>query len=266
MNTLFNVILVILAAVFAFRVHVLLGIAFIMLAGLYIYNANYPKLMAGRANAEFSKGNTKLALNYYQKAISKKKPTVSLLSGYSMMLLRCGQPNEALTQINKALSVSHLPKDLKWQAKQIRSLVNYKLGILDEAYEEALEIYDEGFTTSVMRAVLGLIMTSAEKDDNKVLSFCEDAYDYDSDSRDIVDNYFVSLLRTKNYDKAKEISDKLLSEQPTFVEGFYHSALLYKALGNTKKAKELSDKISECKFSFMTTVSKQDVEDLKNSL
>ena len=196
MNVLIYALVIILAAVFAFKIHYILGIVFIALTPLYLYRSNYHKIMSGRANAEYNNGNTKLALEYYKKAITKGKPTYTTLINYSMMLLRCGEPEKALDEINEVLSALRLSLGTKQRAKQVRSIINYKLGNIDEAYEEALEIYEDGYTVSLMRGLLGLLMLTAEKDLNKVLNFCEEAYDYDSDNRDIADNYLLALINS----------------------------------------------------------------------
>ena len=117
-----------------------------------------------------------------------------------------------------------------------------------------------------MHCIIGLFMIEAKKPWDKILAFCEKAYDYDEDNRDIVDNYLVALIETGNLEKAKELSDKLIEMAPQFVEAYYHSALLYKKLGDNKKALELLEKTPDCKRTYMTTVSEKDIEVLKASL
>lgn len=266
MGTLLNVILVAVAAVFAFRVHWALGIIFIVVIAILLWKSKYSEFMAGRGNAEFNKGNTELAISYYKKAISKKNTKYTTIVGYANILLRVGKPEEALEQVNRVLGVSNLVKDAKKLAKQTRVLINYKLGEYDEAYDEAVELFEDGYTTSNMYCIVGLMMIVCKKSAEETLEFCEKAYDYDADSRDIVDNYLLALINSGEYEKAKEISEKLIELAPTFVEAYYHSAMLYKKLGDNKKAKEFLTHISECNRTYMTTVSEKEIEDLQNSL
>lgn len=266
MNVLIYALAIILITVFAFKLHYILGIIFIALTALYLYYSNYHTIMSGRGNAEYNNGNPEAALEYYKKAITKGRPDYLTRISYSMMLLRCGEPEKALEEINKVLSVINLPIDIKQRAKQVRSIINFKLGDIDEAYEEALEIYEDGYTVSIMRGLLGLLMIITEKDLDKILNFCKEAYDYDSDNRDIADNYLLALINSKKFEEAKEISQKLLEKEPQFLEAYYHSAILYKALGENDKAKTLLEKTSECKTSYMTTVSEKEVKNLKSSL
>ena len=266
MNPLVSLIITIVAAVFAFRINTYLGVGFVVVAIAYIYLSNRANLIVGKANAAYSMGDKEGAVEYYKNAVSVAKKNPTILAGYALMLLRCEQPDEALSQINNVLSTMNLPQSIKLQAKQIRALINHRLGNYDDAYEEGLDVFESGHTTSAMRGLLGLLMISAEKDDDKTLKFCEDCFDYDADNRDILDNYLLILTKTKNYDKAKEISDLLLENTTDFPESFYHSAQLYIALGDKKKADELLKKTDDCKFTYMTTVTKEEIEALKSQL
>ncbi len=266
MEILLNIILVVVAAVFAFRVHWALGIIFLVVIGILLWKSKYSEFMAGRGNAEFNKGNIDLALSYYEKAISKKNAKYSTVVSYANVLLRTGKAKEALEHVNRVLGVSNLVKETKKLAKQTRVLINYKLGEYGEAYDEAIELFEEGYTTSNMYCLVGLMMIVCKKPPEETLKFCEKAYDYDSDSRDIVDNYLLSLINCAEYEKAKEISEELIELAPEFVEAYYHSALLYKKLGDNNKAKEFLSHIPECNRTYMTTVSEKEIEDLQNSL
>ncbi len=266
MNIFFYSLIIILAGFFAFKSSFILGIIFIALVVLYFYFTKYDFFMSKKGNIEYSNGNLDNALLYYKKAVSKGKASPITRINYAMMLLRSGDPEKALKEIDTVLSVSGMSVDVKHSAKQVRSVINYKLKNFDEAYEEALEIYEEGHTISIMRCIVGLLMLTVEKDNEKVLNFCEEAYDYDSDSRDIVDNYLLALINSNKLEEAKKISEELIDMAPEFLEGYYHRALLYKALGENEKAKELLDKTENCKTSYMTTVSKEEIEALRKEL
>ena len=266
MNPLVSLIITIIAAIVAFRIDTYLGIGFIVVAIIYIYFSNRANLIVGKANAAYSMGDKDGAIDYYKKAVSSAKKNPTLRAGYALMLLRCEQPDEALSQINSLLSTMNLPQNIKLQAKQIRALINHRLGNYGDAYEEGMDVFESGHTTSAMRGLLGLLMLSSEKDDNKTLKFCEDCFDYDADNRDILDNYLLILIKTKNYDKAKEISNILLENTTDFPECYYHSAQLYMALGDKNKAKELLEKTDNCKFTYMTTVTKDEIDTLKAQL
>lgn len=266
MGTLIKLIIAIGAIVVAFKINVILGIFAIIFVIYYLYTSNYSEYLAMRANALYNNGDTEQALLYYKKAVSRKTHKFDTVLGYAMLLLRTGNPNDALEQVNYVLSFSNLVRDIKLRAKQIRSLINYKLGDVDEALLEATELFEDGYTTSDMHCIVGLYMIEAKKPWDEVLAFCEKAYDYDADNRDILDNYLVALIKTGNLEKAKEILAELLRLAPKFVEAHYHGAMLYNKLGDNKKAKELLEKIPDCKRTYMTTVSEEEIKELKERI
>lgn len=265
MNPL-SIILAALAVYLAFRINIIFGVLFTAVAGGFAYFKLRPRLAAGKADAAYSMGDKDGAVEYYKKAASLAKNSPDILCGYALMLLRCERPSEALEQINLLLSSLNLPLNVKLQAKQIRAMINYKLKNFDDAYEEASDVYESGVTTSAMRGLLGMLMLSSEKDDSKTLAFCEESFDYDTDNRDILDNYLLILTKTKHYDRAKEISDLLLNSTSDFPEAYLHSAQLFSALGDKQTALELLSKADECKFSYMSTVTPDDFNVLRSSL
>ena len=72
------------------------------------------------------------------------------------------------------------------------------------------------------------------------------------------------MSKEQIFEKAKELSDKILEGNPQFVEAYYHGALIEYALKNYEKVLEYIEKIPGCRWSEMTTVSKEEVEDLRN--
>ena len=57
-----------------------------------------------------------------------------------------------------------------------------------------------------------------------------------------------------------------MEKNPSFVEAYYHSALIAEALGDTKRALEYLDKVDGCVRSAMTTVSEEQICELKERL
>ena len=94
------------------------------------------------------------------------------------------------------------------------------------------------------------------------LKLCEEAYDYNSDDRDIKDNLSICYFRKGEYEKAEKISDELVVAAPNFVEGFYHGIQIAMKLNKYDKAAEYAEKLKECKRSGMTTVTEEEVNKL----
>ena len=161
---------------------------------------------------------------------------------------------------------SKAKENVKYQAKQYRILAYHKIGQTDEALEEATEIFGK-YKNTVSYGLLCYLKLANNHPIDETLSLCEEAYDYNSDDRDIVDNLTLAHIRKGNLEKAKELADDMLEKFPAFTEAYYHGAVVYKNLGDVKKAKELLEKISDnCRRTYLTTVSLDEIEELKNSL
>ena len=198
--------------------------------------------------------------------ISTKRASAQISLSYGILLLRCGHPDEALNVFNTIILYSNSKDYIKNQAKQYRTLTYYKLGQENEALEEAQEIFDK-YKNSVSYALLCYLKLATNLPVDEVLPLCEEAYEYNSDDRDIVDNLALANIRSGNYEKAKELVDIMLEKFPAFTEAYYHGAVLYKKLGDLNKARELLNSIDKkCRRTYLTTVSLEEIEDLKNSL
>lgn len=262
MSFLSNLLFIAASIYITLKVSTLIGILCFVGAISYILSKSYPAYMCGRANAEFLKKNYEKAFRMYEKAYKSKIRKFTVDLAYAQALLRYGKPEKALEVLDKILCLN-LTKEIKFPAKQTRSLIYYKLGRTEEAYEEAKELFEDGYTTSNMYCLVGLMMLANNEPIDDTIAFCERAYDYDNENRDIIDNLLVCYIKTNNIDKAKELADKIIKEHPSFVEAWYHAAQVYCMLGDNKKASEFLENIKNCDRSFLTTVSEEDIEKLK---
>lgn len=250
---------------FAFKASITAGIIAILLIMAILAYSLYPKYTIGRANAEFNNGNTEKAIKMYNKVIKMGRADLETRISYATLLMRSDKPDKALEEINKVLSI-RLEQKTKYLAKQTRCMINYRLGNMDDAMEEINELFDDGYKTSNTYSIMGYFMLLTNAPINETLAMCEEAYDYDSENRDILDNLEVCYYKTGQLEKAKEISDRLCELAPAFVEGFYHGAQIYASLGDMKKAKEYANHIKDCKRTVMTTIPQSEVDKLVSSL
>ncbi len=265
MRKLIYFVLAALAMYLAFSKSLTLGLLVMIVVLAAAIYAIYPSYTIGRANAEFNKGNYEGALSRYRKITGANRAKVGTYVDYATILMRTGNVDEALCQINRVLALKRDVTTTRY-AKQTRAMINYRLGNLKEAKEEIDELFDEGFKTINTYSLMGYLMLTLNYPLDETLRVCEEAYDYDNEARDIIDNLMVCHFKLGNYDRAKELSDKLCEEAPKFVEAFYHGAELYEAMGDIQKAKELAEHLSECKRSVMTTITEQEQEALVKRL
>ena len=260
-----NLIAVLIALaiiIVAFKFNVFLGIAVAIVAiGVGIYNF-LPTYYAINGNKAFEIGDEDRAREWYKKACETGRANVKLKSYYAYVLLRTGYADEAEKVLDPIIRVKGLAPEKKNLAKQQRCMVYYKQGRLDEAIEDAQSMMNEGYRNSSIYGMLGYFKLLRNDDLDETTKLCEEAYDYNSDDRDIKDNLSICYFRKGEYEKAEKISDELVGSAPNFVEGFYHGIQIAMKLNKYDKAAEYAEKLKECKRSGMTTVTEEEVNKL----
>ncbi len=237
----------------------------VVLVIIYMVYAYWPSFYAYKGNMAFSKKDLEKARYWYEKAYNCKNANLTIKNFYAIVLLRSGEPQKAEEVLNLILMNKAVKPQKRNEAKQTRCMAIYKQGRLDEAMEECEELF-ETYKNTIMYGMLGLFKILKGEDPHKILDFCLEAYDYNSDDRDILDNLFIAYYNLGEYDKAREISDTLTERETTFVEGFYHRALLEEKCGNIDLARKMAEEIDDCARSYMTTVSEEEVAELKKRL
>lgn len=265
MNWLYYLILIVLVIV-AYNFNLYLGIGLtlaVIIYGIYKYIPTYYGVQAGRA---YQAGNYELSRDLYKKAMDTGRPKFQIRINYAHVLMRTGNLDEAESVLDYILRFKGVKPEHKNVARQQRCLVYYRQGRLDEAISEAEELYESGYKNTNMYGMIGYFKILTAPKAKETLDFCVEAYEYNDEDRDIMDNLSICYYNLGDYEKAKEISDKLMESNPNFIEAFYHGAQILDKLGDYKTAAEYLDKISECSRSDMTTVSEQQVEELKQRI
>lgn len=267
MNALLYGVLGAIVLFFAYKTSLVIGLAVTaVIIALAVYSY-IPTFYAVKGQNAFSEGKYKEAARYYKKAMNTGRAKLQIRINYCYVLMRVGKFAEAEKLLDEVIRVGHLKKEeYRNMAKQQRCMVYYKTGRLDEALADAQEMFDEGYKNTVMYAMLGFFKFAAGQNINDVTKFCEEAYDYNDEDRDIRDNLSMCYLKLGRYEEAKEISDKILEDSPKFVEAYYHGAQIAKAMGDYSRAAELLENVKNCNRSKMTTVSEEDVEKLKREV
>ncbi len=263
-----NILIVLGICLFIFlsyKINLYLGIALtiaVLCWGIYKY---LPVFMQFKSRKYSIEGDYKTARDILKKAASRPNATDDVKMEYSYILMRTGQFEEAEQIINNILS-KPVDKNLRGRAVLQRCLCYYKQNNLSEALQDAYELYNEGFRSMTLYGLLGYFKVLDNPRSQETFDFCLEAYDYASDDRDICDNLLICYYSRGEYQKAKEISDSVLENNPRFVEAWYHAAQIDVKLGYYKSAKEKLDKIEDCNRSYMTTISVEEVNSLMDEV
>ncbi len=264
MKNIIYVLILFAAFFFSYTVNVWLGIAVTLAIVLYGVYAYIPTYWAVKAQQAFNDGDFKLAEKMFKKSISTGRAKATIRINYAYTLMRTGKFSEA-EKIFDSIIRTKDPKLSKERmgAKQQRCMVYFKQGRLDEALADALEMFDNGnYKTTQLYGMIGYFKLVSGRNLSEATKFCEEAYEYNSDDRDIMDNLSLCYYEMGEYDKAAKLSDKIIEDAPKFVEAYYHGAQIAVKRGYYKKAKELMSHVDSCRWSAMTTVSREEVDEL----
>ena len=238
---------------------ILIILAILIIVGIYKL---IPSVFAAKGNAAYADGDVKKAIEFYEKAIKFSGGKPQHKPAYALMLMRTGNFEKAERLLNEVILYGGVKQNEKMNAKLFRCRVYQKTGRLDEALEDAEEIFESYKNTTVY----GMICYLKQLKGGAELELCLEAYDYNSDDRDICDNLAVAYIRSGELAKAEEITAELREKFPNFVEGFYHSAVVAKLRGDKTAALEYLDSIEECRRTMMTTVSKEEINALRDEI
>lgn len=231
---------------------------------IYLGIPNYHVIKAQGAMAD---GDYKKAIRSYKKAIATKRAGANVKINYAYTLMRVGEFDRAESVLDDVIRLDNSKnEDIKNAAKQQLCMVYYKQGRMREALSSAYKMFNDGYKNSNLYAMLGYFKILCNEPIDDVTRFCEEAYEFNSDNRDIVDNLSICYYKQGRYKEAKELSDKILEKNPQFVEAYYHGAQIAIKCGDTKRAKELASKIDSCNRSDMTTISESEVNKLKREV
>ena len=237
--------------------NVYLALAF---AAIYIGSVIY----MGRAtvfsimgNVSYGRGDMKKSAEWFSKAYMTGKARPNTIISYAYLLLKLGNVDDSEGILKKFISASPSHDD-EMLAKSNLALVLWKKGDLDGAINMLEEVFATYKTTTVYGS-LGYLML-LKGDLEKALAFNQEAYEYNDNNSVIVDNLALNYYLLGELYKAEEIYEKLMTKNPTYPEAYYNYGLTLEAKNKIDKALEVMEKALDFKFSFLSNVSREEVE------
>jgi tetratricopeptide (TPR) repeat protein len=219
---------------------------------MLIYGSGMKELLQKK---DYEKGLLKL-----ERAVSLGvKPMAEVRAAYAE--LKFGDIKKARLKLNMVLLNNKIKRVFKNEARCIMSIVHLNLGEIEEANEIMGKLYDEGFRNTNYYATYGYLAILSKNPElyNKIN---DEAYDYNSDSPVILDNYAFCRYLDGDCEKASEIYEKLMEKEPSFPEAYYNYALVLIKLGNREKAAEMLEKALTKDFFGITTIKREKVGQL----
>lgn len=262
-NLLLYFILPVAVIIFLFVNNTLLGVMALVVYVAYALYAVRSTVFSFTGNIAYAKGNVDKALTWFERAFKSGKASPRIITSYAYLLLKSGNISESGKVLNNLLNTK-LSQDDKMYAKSNLALVLWKKGELDNAITMLEEVIST-YKTSVVYGSLGYLYI-LKGDMDKALEFNMEAYEYNSSNTVIQDNLGQIYYLLKEYDKAIEIYEKLMQSNPAFPEAYYNYGLVLSKKGEYQKALDMAEKACNYKLSFLSTVSKEEIDSLFESL
>ncbi len=151
------------------------------------------------------------------------------------------------------------------KARVYYSLVQWKRGELDRAVENLEGLLAEGYRTGTLYANLGYFLIE-QGSYERALEVNREGLDYDSSYNVIKDNLGLTYIKLGEWDKALEIYEDLLTGVPSFPDAYYNKALIHIHRGETEEARDLLLKAETKNFSYLSTLSREQISSLREEL
>lgn len=241
----------------SFFYNILLGIILSIAFVLFILYNKRAYIYALFGTTSYSKGDMDKAIEWFRKAntigISSPRTVIS----YAYLLIKKGNVDESESILTSLLNTK-MSTDDEMLAKSNLALVLWKKGDLNGAAAILEEVIKDFRTTTVYGSLGYLLILKGDLE--KALSFNLEAYDYNPSNAVILDNLGQTYYLICDYQKAEEIYGKLIPSNPAFPEAYFNYALVLEKLGKTDAALKALKKSLDYKFTFLSTVTREEVE------
>ena len=239
----------------------------LLLIGIYlIYRLIklYPVLIFNRAAKAITAKDYEKGIKLLEKAVDKGvDPMREIRAAYAE--LKFGDVKKAKKKFNMVLLNSKIKPNFKNEAKSMMAIALLNDGEKEEALEVMGNLYKIGYKNTNFFASYGYIAALSGDSEfyNKVN---DEAYDYNSDNLVICDNYAFCRYLDGEYEKAAEVYESFIEKEPNFPEAYYNYAVTLMKLGDNEKAKEMLEQALTKEFFGITTIKREQVENLLNQI
>lgn len=258
MKEFFLDLLILVVSIILLNVNKIVGSIFVAIFFINLILRFRPYYYIIKANRSYKANKKDEAISFYKKASSFKNCSYSIKIMYAFLLLKSGKLNEADNMLSNILNAKKTDAHDKYKAKMIYALVLWKKDKIDEAVKLLYEVYDQYKNISLYEILGTLLVVKGEA--QKAVDFNKEAYDYDKGDTVIIDNFGKSYYLLGQYEKAMEMYKMLLEKKPEFPEAYYNYGLVLLSMGDKEKALENMEDALKYSFSYLSTVTKEEVE------
>lgn len=229
----------------------------LLLAVIYILIVMRGDIFMIRGTKKIKSGETKKGIELYEKGIKNRTKTEYVLYA-CYAFLRYGYPDKCILYLEEAEKNKKLTPAQKAEIASTKGLYLWKTGDLSGAEEEFRKAHELNQNSSTY-SQLGFILLDEKKFD-EALALNTEAAEYNDSDPSIMDNLAMSYFYGGENDKAEKIYEGIMEKGTRFPVIHYNYALVLEKAGKLDEAAEQLDDALRYNFSYLASVSKDEVE------
>lgn len=233
----------------------IIGLALAIIFMAYRLRSDLLMVQGSRA---LRKKQVQKCFDYYEKAYrtGKLKPEYQLYYAYTAM--RYGRMEKAKKLFDKIMADKTAPEQVRLEAQSSHALYLWRKGEIDAAVEQMRTVFEKGENTASYVRLGFLLLEQKNYDEARRIN--EKGLEYNPDDPSIIDNMALSHYYAGEYDKMLALYRQLMEHDPKMPVIYYNYALALEKAGSKNEAIEALEKALSCNFSYLASVSKEQVE------
>ena len=219
---------------------------------------------AFQGSKAYNMKNFTYALERYRKSVKVSGCKGAIVTSYLIVEIKYGKPSLALDYINKNMNNKKFDEATKYSMSVSEAIALWKENMALDSLNLLKDLLKTSENTYAYETLTTLLIMNKNYDE--ALEYIKKGLDYNKDSKVLLSNEAEVYYKLGNFQKSEELFKPLIESKVNFAEPYYYTGLLAKERGEREKAIELLEKVIDCNDSLLTTVSKEETQEILGPL
>lgn len=219
---------------------------------------------AFQGSKAYNMKNFTYALERYRKSVKVSGCKGAIVTSYLIVEIKYGKPSLALDYINKNMNNKKFDEATKYSMSVSKAIALWKENMALDSLNLLKDLLKTSENTYAYETLTTLLIMNKNYDE--ALEYIKKGLDYNKDSKVLLSNEAEVYYKLGNFQKSEELFKPLIESKVNFAEPYYYTGLLAKERGEREKAIELLEKVVDCNDSLLTTVSKEEAQEILGPL
>lgn len=219
---------------------------------------------AFQGSKAYNMKNFTYALERYRKSVKVSGCKGAIVTSYLIVEIKYGKPSLALDYINKNMNNKKFDEATKYSMSVSKAIALWKENMALDSLNLLKDLLKTSENTYAYETLTTLLIMNKNYDE--ALEYIKKGLDYNKDSNVLLSNEAEVYYKLGNFQKSEELFKPLIESKVNFAEPYYYTGLLAKERGEREKAIELLEKVIDCNDSLLTTVSKEEAQEILGPL